>query len=380
MDYHSGSKFSIIAGMDKRLYIARQFVLPDIPISVSPLGEGFINDTYIVDTQRAIKFVLQRKNGQIFKNIPGMVDNICKVTSHIRMKALVQGDDLFRCTIKLYPAYNDGKFYYMDDDQSYWVCMYYIPDTRCYDTASSPQLAYAGGAGIGQFQEQVVDFTGDLAEVLPGFHDIRYRFMQWDTALAENRAGRAKELAREIDWIEQRKTEMLAFKTLIENKTIPARISHNDTKISNILFDQNGEVLCVIDLDTLMKSSVLYDFGDAIRSYTNTAAEDEAQTESVAMHPEFFKEYTRGYLSFARFLTEPEVEWLAFAAKYITFEQVLRFLMDYIDGDSYYKIRYPAHNLVRTHAQYALLQSMEKAYHYMQDVVSEIFISLQIPK
>ena len=366
--------------MEKTHSVVRQFVLPEVIVSVSPLGEGFINDTYIVDTNKAIKYVLQRKNGNIFKNIPGMVDNICKVTDHIRNKAAAQGKDPERSTIRLYPSH-DGEYYYVDEDRSYWVCMYYIPDTCCFDTASSPQLAYAGGAGIGQFQEQVSDFTEDLAEVLPGFHDIRYRFQQWDNTLAEDRMGRKKELVQEIEWIEQRRAQMLAFKMLIENKTIPPRVSHNDTKISNILFDQKGEVLCVIDLDTLMKSSVLYDYGDAIRSYANTAKEDEAQAEKVAMNPEFFKAYTRGYLSFAHsFLTKPEVEWLAFAAKYITYEQVLRFLMDYIDGDRYYKIHYPAHNLVRTHAQHALLQSMEKGYQMMQDVVSEIFISLQIPK
>ena len=366
--------------MDKKLHISRQFMLPEVPVSVSPLGAGFINDTYIVQTSKTAKYILQRKNGHIFKNIPGLVDNICKVTRHIGRKASLQGKDPLRSTLKLYPT-ADGKFYYVDDESSYWVCMYYIPDTQCFDTASSPQLAYAGGAGIGMFQEQVSDFTDDLTEALPGFHDIRFRFQQWDATLAEDRMGRKKELAREIDWIEQRRAEMLAFKTLIENKTIPARVSHNDTKISNILFDQNGEVLCVIDLDTLMKSSVLYDYGDAIRSYANTAKEDEAQTEQVALHPQFFKEYTRGYLTFTHtFLTQPEVEWLAFAAKYITFEQVLRFLMDYIDGDRYYKIHYPTHNLVRTHAQHALLQSMEHAYSFMHDAVSEIFISLQIPK
>jgi hypothetical protein len=362
--------------MDQTHSVVRQFVLPEPFVSISPLGEGFINDTYIVDTQKGIKYVLQKKNSHIFKNIPGMVDNICRVTDHIRKKAVAQGKDPELSTIRLYPTH-DGKFYYIDDDQSYWVCMYYIPDSRCYDAASSPDLAVAGGAGIGQFQEQVADFTDDLAEVLPGFHDIRYRFAQWDAALVENRAGRVQTLAREIDWIEERKSEMLTFKMLIENQTIPPRVSHNDTKISNILFDKNGEVLCVIDLDTLMKSSVLYDFGDAIRSYTNTAAEDEPRIGKVGMNPHFFQAYTKGYLSFAhRFLHQTEVEWLPFAAKYITYEQVLRFLMDYIDGDRYYKIGYPEHNVVRARAQYALLESMEKAYPYMQATVSKLFLSL----
>ena len=366
--------------MEKILSITQQFALPERPISVSPLGAGFINDTYLVDTQKTIKYILQRKNASIFKNIPGLVDNICQVTQHIKKKAMALRKDPERSALTLYPAL-DGKFYYVDDEQSYWVCMYFIPNTQCFETASSPALAYSGGVGIGQFQQLLSDFTHDLAEVLPGFHDIRYRFLQWDNALIEDRAARVKELALEIDWIEQRRDEMLTFKKLIEEKTIPPRVSHNDTKISNILFDQKGEVLCMIDLDTLMKSSVLYDYGDAIRSYTNTSAEDEVHPERVGMHPEFFKEFSRGYLSYTHhFLTEPEVLWLAFAAKYITFEQVLRFLMDYINGDRYYKIAYPTHNLIRTHAQYALLLSMEKVYPAMQDTVSEIYLSLRFSK
>ena len=366
--------------MDQTLSIVRQFELPEPPVSIRPLGEGFINDTYIVDTQKEIKYVLQRKNGKIFQNIPGMVDNICKVTHHIRTKAAAQGRDPLRSTITLYSTRN-GKFYVQDDEQSYWVCMYYIPDTLCHDTASSPQLAFAGGAGIGLFQEQVADFTGSLAEVLPGFHNIAFRFQQWNDALMENRAGKVKDLAREIDWIKDRMDGMFAFHVLIKNQYIPQRVSHNDTKISNILFDQKGEVLCVIDLDTLMKSTVLYDFGDAIRSYTNVAAEDEVHTEKVGISLPLFRAYTEGYLSHAHhFLTQREVERLAFAARYITYEQTLRFLMDYIDGNRYYKVRYPEHNLVRAHAQYALLTSMEDESDTMETIVSEIFLRLQLSK
>lgn len=363
--------------MNQPYSIVRQFNLPEPPVSVHPLGAGFINDTYIVETSKAMKYVLQRKNGNIFQNIPGMVDNMCKITDHIKKKAVAQGKDPARTTLTLYPA-RDGKFYHQDNEGSYWVCMYYIPDTHCYNTASSPELSFAGGAGTGLFQEQVADFTGDLAEVLPGFHDIRHRFVYWDAALADNRAGKVKALAREIDWIEARRDKMLAFKMVIENQVIPPRVSHNDTKISNILFDHKGEALCMIDLDTLMKSSVLYDYGDAIRSYANNAAEDEAQTQKVGLSLPFFKAYTQGYLSFAhRFLNQAEMEWLAFSAQYITYEQTLRFLMDYIDGNRYYKIGFPEHNLVRARAQYALLQSMERTFPNMRAIISEIFLSLQ---
>ena len=363
--------------MPDLVHIARQFLLPEAPLAVSPLGEGFINDTYLVGTAADIRYILQRKNRNIFKNVPAMMSNIEKVTAHIRKKALIQGKDPLRSTLHLYQT-QEGKSYYIDEKGEFWACFLYISNTQCFSQADSPLLARAGGVGIGQFQCQLADFEQTLEDILPGFHDIRFRYSQWDATIAEDRVGRCKDLAREIDWIAQRREEMLRFKELIENKTIPLRVSHNDTKISNILFDAQGEVVCVIDLDTVLQSTVLYDFGDAIRSYTNTAAEDEPQTEKVGMHPEFFKAYTQGYLSQTHsFLNEQEIKWLAFAAKYITYEQVLRFLMDYIDGDRYYTIRYPQHNLVRARAQHALLQSMEGAFAQMQDMVSEIFIPLQ---
>ena len=191
--------------------------------------------------------------------------------------------------------------------------------------------------------------------------------------MKKDAAGRVKELAEEISWIESRKEEMLAFWSLVEDGTLPTRVTHNDTKISNILFDERGNVLCVIDLDTCMSSTSLNDFGDAIRSYTNTGAEDDRDLGKVSMSMEMFKAYTEGYLSQRKgTLCAKEAEYLAFSAKYITFEQVLRFLMDYIDGDVYYKTAYPEHNLVRTRAQYRLLQSMEEQYGEMQKTVMEL--------
>ena len=183
-------------------------------------------------------------------------------------------------------------------------------------------------------------------------------------------AGRVKDLTEEIGWIESRKEEMLSFWSLVETGVIPTRVTHNDTKISNILFDKDGEVLCVIDLDTCMSSTSLNDFGDAIRSYANTSTEDDRDLSRVSLSMEMFKAYTEGYLSYRKdTLTPAELEYLAFSARYITYEQVLRFLMDYIDGDIYYKTNAPDHNLVRTHAQYKLLCSMEEQYREMVEVV-----------
>ena len=185
-------------------------------------------------------------------------------------------------------------------------------------------------------------------------------------------AGRVKDLAEEIGWIESRRDEMLSFWSKVEDGTIPTRVTHNDTKINNILFNKQGEVLCAIDLDTVMNSTSLNDFGDAIRSYTNTGDEDDRDLSRVGMSLEMFRAYTEGYLSQrAGQLNQAEIDHLAFSARYITFEQVLRFLMDYIDGDTYYKTKYPEHNLVRTRAQYKLLQSMEEQYGTMCEIVRE---------
>jgi Ser/Thr protein kinase RdoA (MazF antagonist) len=181
-------------------------------------------------------------------------------------------------------------------------------------------------------------------------------------------------VAEEISWVEARREQMMAFWSRVESGEIPTRVTHNDTKISNILFDEDsGEVLCAIDLDTVMSSTSLNDFGDAIRSYTNRGAEDDRCLDRVAMDIEMFEAYAEGYLSQRRAtMCDSEREWLAFSARYITFEQVLRFLMDYIDGDRYYKTAYAEHNLVRTRAQYRLLQSMEEQYDAMCDIIRRL--------
>ena len=235
-------------------------------------------------------------------------------------------------------------------------------------------MAYQGGKGIGLFQSQLSDFTTPLHETIKGFHNIRYRFEQWDASVAADAAGRVAELTEEIGWIASRREKMLAFWALVEDGTIPTRVTHNDTKLSNILFDaESDQVLCAIDLDTVMSSTLLNDFGDAIRSYTNTGAEDDRDLDRVSMNIDIFRAYAEGYLSERKSsLTESEKEWLAFSALYITYEQVLRFLMDYIDGDKYYKTISADHNLVRTHAQYRLLQSMESQYIQMQEIIREL--------
>lgn len=369
--------------------IAGKFDIQGRIDKIKPLGPGFINDTLIVSTVpdsngNALKYILQRKNHVVFPDVPGMMNNIDMVTSHIKAKVSAEGGDPMREVLTIVKRrsesvtegekalpYND--LYYKDGQGNFWAMCLFIEGSVTYEKADTPALCYKGGQGIGRFQAYLADFTTPLAETIKGFHNIRWRFQQWDEALERDAAGRVASLSEEISWIESRKKEMLEFWSLVENGAIPTRVTHNDTKISNILFDKEGEVLCVIDLDTCMSSTSLNDFGDAIRSYTNTGAEDDRDLSRVSMSIEMFKAYTEGYLSERKdTLCKTELDYLAFSARYITFEQVLRFLMDYIDGDVYYKTNAPDHNLVRTHAQYKLLQSMEEQYDEMVSIVHAV--------
>lgn len=353
-------------------FIAQQFKIEGKVEAISALGEGFINDTFIIKTEQGVpNYILQRKNKSIFSPIPAMMENIQKVCLHIKGKVKAAGGDPMREAMTVTPT-TDEKLYFLDEEDEYWAVCQFIDDTITYNAAETPELAYAGGKGIGKFQSLVSDLKEPLTNILPGFHDIRYRFKQWDEVLEKDPKGRKEKVQEQIEWIESRREEMLNFWKLVEDGIIPTRISHNDTKINNILFDKKGEVLCIIDLDTVLSSTVLNDFGDAMRFYTNTGKEDDENLDNVSMNLEIYKAFAKGYLEETKsFLTEREVEYLAFSAKYITYEQVLRFLMDYIDGDNYYKIKSPEHNLIRTNAQYKLLQSMEEQFKLMDEIVKE---------
>lgn len=351
--------------------IAKSFNIEGEIESITPLGEGFINDTYILKTigEDTPNYLFQRKNKAIFQDVPSMMDNIQSITTHLKAKIVANGGDPLRETMTLIKT-QDGALYQLDEEGEFWTMCLFISDSLSYESADTPELAYSGGKGIGKFQRMTSDYQGQLVDILPGFHNMRFRLEQWDEVLAKDPVDRKKDLKAEISWVEDRRAEMLKLWTLVEDGIIPTRVTHNDTKINNVLFDRNGEVLCMIDLDTVLSSTVLNDFGDAMRSYTNTGLEDDKDLSKVSMDLEIFTAYTKGYLEEAKsFLSQSEIDYLAFSAKYITYEQVLRFLMDYIAGDTYYKIKYPEHNLVRTHAQFKLLQSMESQFQDMQQMV-----------
>ena len=351
--------------------IASQFALEGAITAIDSLGEGFINDTFIVRTAGdAPDYILQRKNKSIFPDVPAMMENIRKVTDHIRRRVAAAGGDPRREAMTVV-ATRDGKLYHVDAQGEYWAVSVFISDTIAYNKADSPELARKGGEGIGKFQAQLADFTEPLAETIKGFHNIRHRFVQWDEALRRDAAGRVKDLAEEIGWIESRRDEMLSFWSKVEDGTIPTRVTHNDTKINNILFDKQGEVLCAIDLDTVMNSTSLNDFGDAIRYGASTAAEDERDLSKVEMSLERFRVFTRGYVRACPNLTARELELLPLGAKTITLECGMRFLTDHIDGDLYFAVHREGQNLDRARAQFRLAADMEKKWDDMRRIVAE---------
>jgi hypothetical protein len=341
-----------------------------------PYGSGHIHDTFCVQTIESDKddYILQRLNNKIFKNIPQLQNNIERVTVHLNKKLQkIPGSNTKRECLTLISA-KDGKSWIVDKEGNYWRMYIFISNHRSYNIVDNPDKAFEGGKAIGRFQAMLADMPGEpLAETIPKFHNIENRLDILNQKIKEDPAGRVGSLTEEIKEYLSRSEEMKTILKLGREGKIPLRITHNDTKFNNILLDENDKALCVIDLDTVMPGYVHYDFGDAIRTVTNTAAEDEKDLSKVEMNISLFEAYARGYLSEAgKTLNNVEKEYLAFAPKLITYTIGVRFLTDYIDGDNYFKIHHPLHNLQRTRAQLKLVMSMEKQYVEMQKIIRKL--------
>lgn len=339
-------------------------------------GSGHINDTYKVETIEDDKFdyILQRVNHNVFKDVPGLMENVERVTSHIRSKLeSIAGSNPDREVLTVIPT-NENKSYHKDADGNFWRMYIFIWDNRSYDQVDSPEKAYEGGSMFGKFQAMLADLPGKpLNETIPNFHNIEWRLDTFESILDKNPAGRASEIAEEVKFVRDRAEEMKIILNLGREGLIPQRITHNDTKFNNVLLDQNDKGLCVIDLDTVMPGYVHYDFGDSIRTSTNTAAEDEADLSKVEMDIHLFEAYARGFLEQTKdTLNELEIDHLALAGKLFPYIIGLRFLTDHVDGDNYFKIHHEGHNLQRARAQFKLLQSMERQYEEMKGIVERL--------
>jgi Phosphotransferase enzyme family. len=351
--------------------IVFQFIGHENGVEVKPLGKGHINDSYKV-TAGDKEYVLQRINHHIFKNVSELQSNIFRVTNHIRTKLYEKGvTDIDRRVLTLVPT-QKGELYYKDSAGDYWRVMDFIEESKSYDEIN-PELAYRAGLAFGDFQKMLADLPGDpLFETIPDFHNMEARLETFRKAVKADKAGRLKEVAGLVKEIENRAEEMCKAERLGREGKLPKRTNHCDTKVNNILFDENDQVLCVVDLDTVMPGYVLSDFGDFIRTGANTGAEDDKSVDTISVDLAIFEGYAKGYLqNAASFLTDVEIENLAFGAKLLTYMQMVRFFTDYINGDTYYKTAYPEHNLVRTKAQFKLLQSLEENFEEMQRIVAK---------
>lgn len=356
-------------------FIAKQFKITGKIAEVKPLGNGLINTTYIVKTEGDSKdYVLQNINNTIFPDVDLLMDNIIAVTSHIRKKLEDKHtEDIERKVLKFVPC-NDGKYYFIHDEK-YWRIMEYIPDTVS-KSGVSPESSYIVGETFGEFQAMLADIPVKLGETIKDFHNIEFRLQQLKEAIEADKAGRVAENKDLIEEIMSRADSMCRSERLFREGKLPKRICHCDTKVDNILFDKEDNVLCVIDLDTAMPSFVFSDFGDFLRSAANTVAEDSPEYDKINFRMDIFKSFTEGYLKTARaFLTPLEIENLPYAATLFPYMQMVRFFADYLNGDTYYKIQYPEHNLVRTKNQFTLLKSAEAHIPEM-----ESFIKIQLEK
>jgi thiamine kinase-like enzyme len=331
------------------------FDISEKATEVKPMGEGMINDTYkvFVEGFEKPKYVLQRINNAVFQNVDMLQDNIEKITNHIRMKG--------KNTLKFFRTKKSDKSYYFDGNR-YWRLMLYVTDSTTFQTINT-EYSYLAGKSFGEFEHLLSDMKETIGEIIPNFHNIEFRLKQLHDAVKEDKVGRVglPEVKYYINEIEKRNDKMTLGERLFREGKLPKRICHCDTKVNNMLFDKNGEVLCIIDLDTTMPSFVFSDYGDFLRDAANTGAEDDPNLDNIDFNMEIFKAFTKGYLEGTKnFLLPIEKENLPYAVLLFPYMQTVRFLTDYINGDSYYKIKYPEHNLVRTRAQWRLFEKVEE--------------------
>ena len=347
--------------MENLNQIIKQFPEVGEVKEVKALTSGLINQTYLVKTvdPQEADYVLQRINHQIFTDIDMLQHNIEVVTGHIRKKLEAQNEtDIDRKVLRFLPATDGKTFYY--DGEGYWRVSVFIPRSQTLE-AVTPDSSYLAGLKFGEFQAMLADVPEQLGEIIPDFHNMEFRLKQLRDAVAADAAGRVKEVQYYLDEIERRAEEMCKAERLYREGKLPKRVCHCDTKVNNMMFDEDGSVLCVIDLDTVMPSFIFSDYGDFLRSAANTGLEDDKNLDNVNFNMEIFKAFTKGYLESAKnFLLPIEIENLPYAAALFPYMQCVRFLADYINGDTYYKIQYPEHNLVRTKAQFKLLQRAEE--------------------
>ena len=340
-------------------------------------GSGHINDTYLLVFEIAgmgrIKVILQRMNKSIFQKPVELMENIMGVTAHLREKIIENGGDPERETLNVIPSL-DGKAYYRDSIGDYWRSYKFITDATSYDQVEKPEHFYQSAVTFGNFQCLLADYPAEtLHETIEGFHDTKARFAAFKKAVEEDAAGRAASVQEEIQFVLDREDVANYFSDLLAAGEIPLRVTHNDTKLNNIMIDnKTGKGICVIDLDTVMPGLAMNDFGDSVRFGASTASEDEKDLNKVSCDMELFEMYTKGFIEgCAGRLTKKEIELLPMGAKVMTYECGMRFLTDYLQGDTYFKVHREGHNLDRCRTQFKLVEDMEKKWEQMQEIIKK---------
>ena len=354
--------------------IVSRFATEGTVADIRPLGNGLINDTYKVSTKEADApdYVLQRVNTTVFTDVDMLMDNIAAVTRHIRKKLEAANvTDIDRKVLRFIAA-DGGELDHREADGTVWRMMVFIPNAKTYE-AVTPEYSYFAGNAFGHFEDMLVDIPEKLGEVIPDFHNMEFRMKQLREVIEKNPAGRVGEDAVKqlLDLIGKDAEEMCKAERMGREGKLPKRVCHCDTKVNNMMFDEEGHVLCVIDLDTVMPSFVFSDYGDFLRSAANTTAEDDPDMSHVAFNEEIFKAFTRGYIEGARFLTPVETENLPYAVALFPFMQSVRFLWDYLSGDHYWKCKYPQHNLDRARNQMRLYQCVREHDDMMREYIKE---------
>ncbi len=347
--------------------VAQRFAIDGALEGIETFERGHIHDTF-VSTWRAgphrQRFLHQRVNDQVFRDVPSLMNNIERVTSHLRRHS---GE---LATLQLVST-RDGRSY-LHDDSGAWRTYVFIENTESHDLCASPELAYAAAHAFGSFQECLSDLdTSCLRETIPEFFSSPHRLRQFDTALAADAVGRAKTAAVEVGFVQRRRAMCPVFADMLKTGRLPTRVVHGDTKLNNVLFDRTtGSPVCVVDLDTCMPGYSLYDFGDLVRFTAATCVEDEPELTKAGMDLGLYEALVSGYIDAAQsFLTEDEIGLMPFAARLVTFTVGMRFLTDHLAGDVYFKVARPGHNLDRARVQFAMVESMERQEAAMNRVL-----------
>lgn len=344
-------------------------------------NDGHINNTYVVDFVKDGKtksYLLQLINTNVFKNPDELMENIVGVTEYVRDIVIKNGGDKHRECLKVYPTV-DNKPYYKAANGDCWRIYNFIINAHTSSSIESAETFQKAAKAFGNFQRMLADYPSEtLHETIPNFHNTASRYLDFEKAVKDNIASRADTVRDEIEFVRARKADASVLVDLLAKGELPLRVTHNDTKLNNVMLDDvTNEGICVIDLDTVMPGLSLYDFGDSIRFGANTAAEDEKDLSKVSLSLDLYKAYTEGYLGAAgKSLTKTEVEYLPFSSKLMTFECGMRFLTDYLNGDTYFRISYPEHNLDRCRTQFMLVHDMEKKMDDMKKITQDIYTEI----